>query len=128
MKGTQIKIRNNKEQVKPFQTDTGCPQGDSLSPVLFTIYLEACLKEAKQFLPVYYQIIAYADDVNFLLREGIDLKNIKEVFAGWNLVLNEGKTEINSIGTMTAHGRIRKKLAVYWGLKGKHLEGRNSLY
>ncbi|GFR69181.1 RNA-directed DNA polymerase (Reverse transcriptase) [Elysia marginata] len=30
---------------KPFFSNVGTPQGDSLSPVLFTIYLEHALKE-----------------------------------------------------------------------------------
>ncbi|GFS11343.1 hypothetical protein ElyMa_006669300 [Elysia marginata] len=35
----------------PFMSNVGTPQGDSLSPVLFTIYLENALREIRTTLP-----------------------------------------------------------------------------
>ncbi|GFR94560.1 very-long-chain enoyl-CoA reductase [Elysia marginata] len=60
---------------KPFFSNVGTPQGDSLSPVLFTKYLEHALKEVRPVLPkpsiplekVLPREIAYADDVDLLL-------------------------------------------------------------
>ena len=36
---------------KPFKSNIGSPQGDSLSPVLLSIYLENALKEVRTILP-----------------------------------------------------------------------------
>ena len=36
---------------KPFTSNVGTPQRDSLSPVLFTVYLEHALKEVRPTLP-----------------------------------------------------------------------------
>ena len=45
---TQIKGATKE---KPFKSNIGSPQGDSLSPVLFSIYLENDLKEVRTILP-----------------------------------------------------------------------------
>ena len=41
---TTLAIRYNKKTCKSFTTNIGCPQGNALSPVLFTVYLKACMK------------------------------------------------------------------------------------
>ena len=58
--------------IDTFISNVGTPQGDSLSSVLFIVYLEHALKEVRTTLPrpiVKYEKeipneIAYADDVN----------------------------------------------------------------
>ena len=46
LSGTVIDTRiNGTTTSKPFTSNVGTPQGDSLSPVLFTMYLEHALKE-----------------------------------------------------------------------------------
>ena len=57
---TSLRVRT-KEVGPTFDTDIGIPQGDGLSPVLFTTYLEATLREVRN--NVHAQDIAYADDV-----------------------------------------------------------------
>ena len=42
---------NGATKEKPFESNIGSPQGDSLSPVLFSIYLENALKEVRTILP-----------------------------------------------------------------------------
>ena len=42
---------NGATKDKPFESNIGSPQGDSLSPVLFSIYLENALKEVRTILP-----------------------------------------------------------------------------
>ncbi len=51
----------------------GCPQGDGLSPTLFTIYLEAAQREIRKNLPKRPENdkflpseTAYADDVDYI--------------------------------------------------------------
>ena len=83
---------NGATKEKPFESNIGSPQGDSLSPVLFSIYLENALKEVRTILPrptsdfekTLPTEIAFADDVDFIGLDFADIaevqkKNIKEI-------------------------------------------------
>ena len=86
----------------PFLSNIETPQGDSLSPVLFILYLEAALKEIRdlpdqkeEHLP---SEIAYADDVDFAsMIKYKDIKAVQEVLKTYNLLVNEEKTEYTNI-------------------------------
>ena len=75
---------NGATKEKPFESNIGSPQGDSLSPALFSIYLENALKEVRTILPrptsdfekTLPTEIAYADDVDFI---GLEFADIAEV-------------------------------------------------
>ena len=81
LSNTELKTRIRNALSKPFATNIGAPQGDSLSPVLFTIYLELALREIRKACPrppedlTIPQEIEYADDTDFISRseEVIDL-------------------------------------------------------
>ena len=82
LSNTHINTRiNNADINAPFTSNVGTPQGDGLSPVLFTIYLEHALKEVRTVIgkpksPLEEKIpreIAYADDVDFVGLEYIDI-------------------------------------------------------
>ena len=87
----------------PFATNIGAPQGDSLSPELFTIYLEFALREirAAQLRPSLDSTIPneieYTDDTDFISRseDVVDSIEIKaaEILKTWNLAMNSDKTE-----------------------------------
>ena len=75
LSGTVIDTRiNGTFTSKPFTGNVGSPQGDRLSPVLFTVYLEHALKEVRPTLPrptTSFEAetpneVAYADDVDFI--------------------------------------------------------------
>ena len=79
---------NGATKEKSFESNIGSPQGDSLSPVLFSIYLENALKEVRTILPrptsdfekTLPTEIVYADDVDFIGLEFAEVqKNIKEI-------------------------------------------------
>ena len=67
-----VKISGANTEV-PFLTNIGTPQGDSLSPVLFIIYLEQALKNVRSTLDSPSNTteadlpneIVYADDIDF---------------------------------------------------------------
>ena len=103
LSNTNISIKvNGTTQELPFLSNIGTPQGDSLSPVLFILYLEAALKEIRdlpdqkeEHLP---SEIAYADDVDFVSTiKHKDIKSVQTVLKKYNLLVNEEKTEYTDI-------------------------------
>ncbi|GFR81992.1 very-long-chain enoyl-CoA reductase [Elysia marginata] len=92
---------------KPFFSNVGTTQGDSLSPVLFTIYLEHVLKEVRPVLPkpstplekvLPREIgLAYADDVDFVAFQDIDIEEVGKVLEKYNLQVNVDKTEFTNL-------------------------------
>ena len=91
-----------------FATTIGTPQGDSLSPVLFVIYLEAALRDLRHNLPQRPRedinmphYIAYADDVDFISNSNMFLNEVQRLAPGcllqWHLGINESKTEHTNI-------------------------------
>ena len=72
---------------KPFTSNVYIPQGDSLGPVLFTVYLEQyAFKEVRHTLPrptTSFEAeipneVAYADDVDLFSQNYADIKKIQE--------------------------------------------------
>ena len=106
LSGTVIDTRiNGTSTSKPFTSNVGTPQGDSLSPVLFIIYLEHALKEVRPTLPIpttpfeaeIPNEVAYADDVDFIGKNYADITKIQEVLKKYQLKVNTDKTEYTSI-------------------------------
>ena len=73
-------------KINTFISNVGTPQGNSLSPVLFIVYLEHALKEDRTTLPrqiVKYEKeipneIAYADEVDFIGHDYVNINEIQE--------------------------------------------------
>ena len=89
------------------------PQGDKLSPILFTVYLEAALRifmskvtnhvklnHSYTHLQPFTQskMVGYADDLDFIGRDKQQLLNLanklEDVFSNWNLEVNTDKTDL----------------------------------
>ena len=92
---------NSATKEKPFESKIGSPPGDSLSPVLFSIYLENALKEVRTILPrptsdfekTLPTEIVYADDVDFIRLEFADIAEVQKTLKKYNLLVNADKTE-----------------------------------
>ena len=104
LSNTHINTRiNNADINAPFTSNVGTPQGDGLSPVL--LYLEHALKEVRTVIgepksPLEEKIpreIAYADDVDFVGLEYIDIDAVQRTLHRYNLKVNIDKTEKNII-------------------------------
>ena len=91
-----------------FATTIGTPQGDSLSPVLFTVYLEAALRDLRSRLPARPPEdaalpldVEYADNTDFISTSRSFLDDIERIappcLAEWSLTINGSKTERTSI-------------------------------
>ena len=116
-----------------FKTDRGTPQGDSLSPALFIVYLEAALRDLRNILPIRPQLDIdlhlptdtsyYADYVDFLSSRGTDLQSclpaIGDTLKQWDLTVNSAKTEFTHIERFTdciaEEWRLTRKLGSLLG-------------
>ena len=95
-----IKINGATKQM-PFNSNVGVPQGDGLSPVLFTVYLEAALREVRKDLSQESKIpneMAYADDVDFVtIEDHINIDEVQRKLSEYNLLVNSDKTEYTKL-------------------------------
>ena len=119
LSNTKINTRIiGKSKTNTFNSNIGTPQGDSLSPVLFIIYLEHALKDARLLLATpshqYHQEIpnelAYADDVDFIGQEYADINSIQQTLERHNLKVNADKTEFTLISKKEDSWRKVKKV------------------
>ena len=110
---TTAKVRVGKATSEAFSLDIGSPQGDGLSPFLFVVYLERCLKDVRSRLPPRPSVDAglpgetqYADDCNWYSRsrEWLEsvLQVIDEVFTEYGFIVNVEKTEWVELRLLTA--------------------------
>ena len=102
MHNTMLEVKVGNQLAPEFETTIGYPQGDSLSPVLFTCYLEAALKQLRSRINTMLSLdfpneTAYADDVDFINTNCTHLEKILEIATDvpskWDLKVNTAKTE-----------------------------------
>ena len=89
---TKMIIKIDNRFSNSFSTSIGSPQGDSLSPILFSFYLKKALKSLPSHLSG--KEIIYSDDVDFVTEEEIDIEEICNTLKKYNLIVNKNKTEI----------------------------------
>ena len=121
LSGTVIDTRiNGTSTSKPFTSNVGTPQGDSLSPVLLTIlYLEHALKEVRPMLPrptssfeaEIPNDVAYADIVDFNDKTVQILRRSKKLFKKKQRKVNSDKTEYYTSISKSGEGwkEVKKK-------------------
>ncbi|GFS20409.1 endonuclease-reverse transcriptase [Elysia marginata] len=108
---------------KFFFSNVGTPQGDSLSPVLSTIYLDHALKEVRPVVPkpstplekVLPREIAYADDADFVAFQDIDIEEVGKVLEKYNLQVNVDKTEFTNLSRGETNWQTTKKVGTLIG-------------
>ena len=119
--GTTISVRFGCATSDAIETTIGTPQGDSLSPVLFAVYLEAALRDVRHTqlaqqrptsdvgLP--FEMM-YADDTDFVSTSAQWLESlepvINDILKKWNLTVNKDKTERTNVS------RSVDRVAVTW--------------
>ena len=104
---TSLEPRLSTGDCYAFASTIGIPQGDSLSTVLFTVYLEAALRDLRSRLlprpPADDRLpldVEYADDIDFISYSRPYLNDIERIapacLAEWSLQINAAKTERTS--------------------------------
>ncbi|KAE9335811.1 hypothetical protein PF008_g13319 [Phytophthora fragariae] len=119
---TTLSLRSGSTTLNPFTSNLGTPQGDSLSPVLFIVYLEAALRDLVDSLGVgcafLDNMIVYADDADFVYRTVEATAFIQDqapaILARWSLAMNSSKTELTTVArastsTLTRHVRAQEE-------------------
>ena len=105
---TSLEPRLSTGDCHAFASTIGTPQGDSLSPVLFRVYLEAARRDLRSRLPPRPPAddrlpldVEYADDIEFISYSRPYLNDIERIapacLAEWSLQLNAAKTERTSV-------------------------------
>ena len=105
---TKLHVRLRKTASPTFPTTIDTPHGDSLSPVLFTVYLEAALRQLRKEaaprphadLHLPFELI-YADDADFVSTSRRWLSQLEAMASStlvqWSLNMNHDKTEYTEI-------------------------------
>ena len=138
---TSLEPRLSTGECHAFTTSIGTPQGESLSPVLFTVYLEAALRDLRSRLPTRPQTdanlpldVEYADDTDFISTSRLFLDDIERIapacLAEWSLTINASKTERSSVcrhaDQVDEEWRMTRKLGSLLG-EAEHVARRKQL-
>ena len=110
---------------KCFLSNTGTPQGDCLSPILFIIYLEHALKSVRKIIPnpntklgfILPSELIYADDIDFVTPDfaNINMVQIQETLSNFSLKVNADKTELTTLDRNSEDWKKSKKVGTLIG-------------
>jgi hypothetical protein len=99
---TNLEVKLERTKSRPFNSNIGTPQGETLSPILFIVYLEFAMRELRSRLvrPTENenipQEIGYADDQDLISRSNEFLNKTEEEAMNTlahRLQVNKAKTE-----------------------------------
>ena len=136
LSNTSLQVNQGKNVTREFKNNRRVPQGDCLSPILFTLYLDEALKEidreidkpstsderstialhdhdyTKRYRSCLRSHLEDADNVDFLCDSEEEAKEIlqiaKNVVMKYNLTKNEAKPEIIKYTKDTDHRKVKK--------------------
>ena len=140
---TTLETKINGQKGNPFRTTIGTPQGDALSPVLFTIYLEAALRECRRRCPplppwsatTLHLTTQYADECDWIHQDREinqqTLTIVTACLADYDLQVNPSKTKFAVLApSKMAHLAAQKTRHQNWSRRGStesHSSSNNSI-
>ena len=89
------KVRKGDIETDWFEIGEGVRQGDGLSPLLFIIFMDNCIRDTNP--QSNQQVLAYADDVVVLVDS---IRELQEVASTWISTMNS-----KGMSTNTAKGK-----------------------
>ena len=104
-----IKSCNNKSNL--FESTIGAPQADSLSPILFCIYLKEAISQLSDQLGE--KELIHASNIDFVTEKPLDIIESSKQMAKYNLKVNPEKTEITTLSPTSLDNIKTKKLGTY---------------
>ena len=109
--GSVSKVRKGDVETDWFNIETGVRQGDGLSPLLFVIFMDKCIRDTNP--QPSHQVLAYADDVAVMVDSIQELQDVASTWVstmrsnGMSINTAKGKTEFMHIS------RRREEFEVY---------------
>ena len=98
-KNCQSRVKSGEKEGEWFEVRTGVRQGGVLSPLLFIIYMDKCLRDVME--PASEETFAYADDIAVVTDSPDRLQNAvdrwQEGMTRNGLKINTRKTEVMAV-------------------------------
>ena len=138
---TSLRVRLKGTLSKPFSTTIGTPQGDGLSPILFSVYLEKALRDVRAAAP--HRPVAdgglphealYADDSDFLSTDKMFLEQLEKLIpptiGAYNLNANNDKWERTTLTheTSAKWKEVKKLGSLLHGRRGGYRQAYSTCY
>ena len=112
------KVRKGNVETEWFSIDAGVRQGDGLSPLLFIIFMDKCIRET---IPGQNQeVLAYADDVAVMTDS---IQDLQEIASTWKSTMKNNGMSINTAKGKTEFmhiSRNREEFDLYMDEKRLH--------
>lgn len=149
LQNIELRVRCGASLSGAFSTNIGVPQGDALSPILFTLYLAYAMKPAPiPALALYPHIqpydvardtnstslfsvqLQYADDISWIVTNADVANEIKNDITcrlgNWNLSINNQKTELHHISRTSKEPATACKYLGTWIDSQKDIRARRT--
>jgi hypothetical protein len=117
LKDVRLQVRVGESFGEKIETNIGVPQGDCLSPILFTLYLAEAMKDERSVLEEEHSYSKHQEDTNNVKPAVLEEHNYSKIQHKSFFIDHQYADDIGWIGVNAAHktehikNKIPKKLA-----------------